>query len=162
MANYGVKVSKEGQNISSGDREDYIFNSKYVSKSILYTFKDSLSTVASDNWVTYEFHHGLGYKPQVLVLYRLSGSGDTWTELVSRTNLYANICGTDMATCINDGGNLFYPTVESEVETTTTKLLVNIKARFRCAITMFGDLWTHYKACTYDLKGYIFMEEVPL
>lgn len=72
MEDYGIKISKDGKSIESTDPADYIFWSKYHSRTIL--IQGSTTILCANNATTkLTITHNLGYIPQVALFSDTSG-----------------------------------------------------------------------------------------
>lgn len=73
MGNYGIKIAKAGKSIASTDRKDYVFWSKYHTRTIVLS--DTATHTANDNTTTHLiYYHNLGYLPQ-LAMYTVNYDG---------------------------------------------------------------------------------------
>jgi len=80
----GIKISKPGVNVQSGNPYDFNLNSKYPMFSIHSVFSGTVTDIGSQVLVT----HNLGRKPMVLVwMNRLLGDPDEFLLHVNNTNL---------------------------------------------------------------------------
>lgn len=72
MADYGIKIAKPGKSVQSIDPADYIFWSKYRSRTILM---QGSTTIFCPNGATttLTIMHNLGYIPQVALFSDTSG-----------------------------------------------------------------------------------------
>ena len=64
MGNYGIKIAKVGKSITSSDRADYVFWSKYHSRTILIS-GSTTKAMTDGSSSTLTLTHNLGYIPQV-------------------------------------------------------------------------------------------------
>lgn len=75
MANYGFKVSKIGDNVTTASDKDLVLTSKYS------TFKGTLpgsgtATFSEDSETTVTISHGLSYIPSVFMLVEVYNDGN--------------------------------------------------------------------------------------
>jgi len=83
MGNYGLKITKEGKDITSTDPDDYIFNSKWGSVKV-YSEPPNKSyqtiIVPANSNATVSIAHGLPFVPLVMFFTELKpGSGHFYT-----------------------------------------------------------------------------------
>jgi len=77
MADYGLKVTKAGKDITSSTPEDYIFNSKYGSVKIVKKDSGTLVVGASTD-ATKTIDHDQDFAPMTLVYTELSPGSGRW------------------------------------------------------------------------------------
>ena len=77
MADYGIKVTRDGYDIDSTEPRDYLLNSSYSSVKIVATGSGTLTVNAwSTNSVS--INHGLSFVPLVLFFCELSPGSGKW------------------------------------------------------------------------------------
>ncbi len=64
MADYGIKIAQPGKSVSSIDRADYVFWSKYHTRTILISGSTTIFC-PNNATTTLTITHNLGYVPQV-------------------------------------------------------------------------------------------------
>jgi len=77
MGDYGIKVTKAGEDVSSPTPEDYILNSKYSSVKIQAQYTGTLTIGAGDTEVV-SIEHGLSFTPLVIIFAEPSPSSGKW------------------------------------------------------------------------------------
>lgn len=85
MANYGIKIAKEGKSIYSTDPRDYIFWSKYPTLSLYAKITTSITLPARQQFTSVSVTHNLGYRPQVWVF--ANDCGNRYSRLPYRNYL---------------------------------------------------------------------------
>jgi hypothetical protein len=85
MANYGIKITRDGFNITSTEPRDYVFSSAFTTVKIALQGSGSINVPASSS-ATATIAHGLSFTPMALFFSELSpGSGKWflgWAKLV--------------------------------------------------------------------------------
>lgn len=77
MADYGVKVTKDGYSTSSANPEDYIFSSKFSTVKIAKTGSSTATVPASSNVVT-TIRHDFGFIPLAILYYEPTPGSGKW------------------------------------------------------------------------------------
>lgn len=69
MGDYGIKITKAGNSVTSTDPQDYQFWSKYRNKSVKDLTSITITTNTGDDQpaVTGSYNHAFGYIPQFMV-----------------------------------------------------------------------------------------------
>lgn len=81
MADYGVKITKEGKDIYSTEPRDYVFNSKYGSVKIAMQSPNKTYetvTVNAGSNATVTVAHNLGFIPMVMLFTELKPGSGHW------------------------------------------------------------------------------------
>lgn len=66
MGNYGIKITKPGADVSSSNRDDYVFWSKYQSLPLLYKVQQSIVVNSGSCTGTHIYTHSLNFFPLTL------------------------------------------------------------------------------------------------
>ena len=103
MVDYGVKVSKAGQDVKTATGKNLVFSSAHNTPKVKMEGRTS-TTVDNEDTNTVEITHNLGYKPSFLLYWRDTGEDKTWFAMRVRSG---------------------YPKVESYV--TTSKLYIKVE-----------------------------------
>lgn len=85
MADYGIKVSKEGADVTSTEPKDYIFNSAYSAVKIALQGSDSV-VIASGATEVVTIAHGLSFTPLALIYTELSPGSGKWFVGMTKLN----------------------------------------------------------------------------
>jgi hypothetical protein len=144
MGNYGIKIAKEGNDITSTTPSDYHFWSKYRNKSIkaVGSIDVTTTTDVDSAAVVGSFQHDFGYIPQFMVFVVNDFNG-----------AYVN-CDYDYTTTIGKDGDYATETLTAYATSTHIYVTAN-KYQF---VPMSGT-WTGL-ANTYTFDYVLFMEEV--
>jgi len=103
MADYGIKASKSGQDVTTATGDDLVFSSAHNTPKIQMEGKTAI-TVADEDTDTVEITHSLGYKPSYLLYWKDTSENKTWFAQRARSG---------------------WPKVESYVD--TSKLYVKVE-----------------------------------
>ena len=108
MGNYGIKIAKVGKSITSSDRADYVFWSKYHSRTILISGSTTIYCPDATA-TTLTLTHNLGYKPMFdfYVQYYDPSSGVKQTTYKKTTISDGLAGGFNLYTAYVDNTNLY-------------------------------------------------------
>lgn len=146
MADWGVKITKAGADVSSTNRDDYVFWSKYQSLPLLYKTTVSITVNSGACSGVYTYTHSLGFPPFVL-------GAMTPVSLGTRMYLPVNI---------GQSGNKLYCSgdILSEVFYLRSKVnTIDIVYDVECIIAMFGGRCVDTSK-TYNIDLYLYMFEL--
>lgn len=96
MANYGIKVSKAGEDVKTATGDDLIFSSAYNTLKISALYSKTVECDAYEE-VTESTAHGLGYRPAFLAICTVSSdtrltphyeTSEDYSVYVDATNIY--------------------------------------------------------------------------
>ena len=152
---YGIKVSKTGEDVSSGNAEDFALSSDYSSKSIALEGTISLTTNTSETWEEVTVTHNFGYIPQVDAFVVLSHGGTA-----SLPGIY--MFETDGASdCALDCSGVPHDVEQFRVKLTTTTIVFGARNYCTCIIPGFGSTETYHEH-EYTITYKTYMERVNL
>jgi len=63
MADYGIKISKEGVDVKTATDEQLAFSSKYLVSKVVQNGTFSINVISPDTDYTTTIYHNLGYRP---------------------------------------------------------------------------------------------------
>lgn len=145
MANYGIKIAKEGKSITSTTPADYHFWSKYAAKSIKYqgSLQVTTNTGTDPSFATSSYLHNFGYIPQFMVFV-----GDTYSD-----NYYVN-CNWNSGGAYGKEGEIWEETLQAYATSTG----IYVKALLTHGFPQSGTSEGIARTYTFDIL--LFMEEV--
>ena len=95
MADFGMKVAREGKNINSTNPKDYLIWSKYPNYEVFMEGQGMIEIPAGDFHYDMVIQHNLGYVPQIIV-YVSRELHDTGDSSGTRFRVYGKSEVTDL------------------------------------------------------------------
>lgn len=78
MADFGLKVSLPGKDISSTNPEDFVFNSGNVNNVKILSQNSITVTVAASSSTDVTIEHGLGFIPMIMLFTEITPGSGKW------------------------------------------------------------------------------------
>jgi len=154
---FGVRVSKEGYNVISGDTQEMCIDTSFGSRSIKMEGTTTLSTDTNSDWDYVAVTHDFGYIPQFDVwVETVNGGTITVPGSVQEVPAVGTSCYDD---CVADSGE---PERDEHfrVGASTTQLI--IEGTYYCVCFKEASADYTYYANDYTVHYKIYMEEVEL
>jgi hypothetical protein len=151
MSNIGIKITKDGKDVSSTGLADYVYWSKYPSMNIKYRGSATMSTTYSDYdeelpaSATVFYTHNFGYVPQFMAFVK-----SYLSENVSKF-AFADYVNLDFDAVHEDAGSNLYENIHAYADDT--------KIYFTADLYNSVEGATSSIAHTYAIDFILFMEE---
>ncbi len=150
MADYGVKISKEGKDVSSQVITDYVFWSKYQSLPLLYKVSLNITITSASCGGTETYTHNLGFFPLVLATVTDPG-GD---RFIIPYSMYQGAGGKSKCFCDAYGGGDTDESFTATIKLNTIDIIYDVS----CVIPQVGSCCA--AGGTYIVDLYVFMFEL--
>jgi hypothetical protein len=77
MGNYGIKITKDGYDITSTEPRDYVLNSAYTTVKLQTQYTGTL-TISAGSATTLSIEHGLSFAPMFMFYTELNPASGKW------------------------------------------------------------------------------------